>query len=993
MRRAAVRVAALVATVVGAGRAAAEPIFCSAAGGTGCAAPIPDPGTLTTSMSLPADVCADGDTISCLALVVRFGHTLAGDLQATLAHGAVSALVAEPTCCEGGGLVRVSDGGGPGFGLCRPDGAGAGGATPTLTNRPVTPLAAFGGMAPSGTWTLTLSDGEVGGYGALVDWGLEVGCGAHAVDLGQPCTSNVECRSCSCVDGVCCDSACGGGAPDDCMGCSTATGAAENGHCQDARVGTPFGDLPIGAPCDGDDADRCPTGKLACQGATLTCAESGPATVERCNGADDDCDGVIDDGFDVGAACDGPDADLCATGVWSCEAGDRVCHETDPDRVETQNGKDDDCDGVTDEGFAPPVCPDDRDCDGVVDGDDNCPDTQNPLQKDLDGDHVGDACDPSIDGGTTHGTSGCAGGAGGAADAGPGGALAGALAVVALLIMMRGRRGRRALGGAVAVVVAVASGDRAEAYRGAFDPRFHQPAPGGAQNGVSVDGTLVLQHLQLSAGLVLDMASNPLVLTFPHDDGTPDADVDLLGGEVRADVMLALGLFDRFQIGLALPVMFARSGSDGAEQVVGETLAGAALGDLRLVPKLALLGGERGFGLSVALPVGLPTSGGGYLAGSRGLSLEPRLIVGWAAASWRVRANVGFILRTAQDGIRDLGVGDELRFGLNGEVDVVADRLTLYVEGLAKLAADGDTPSGGETTPVEVGLGARLTLGRVHGLLVGGGVGLSQGYGTPDAHVYLGYAYTPVRVGDQDSDGVLDDRDRCPSVPEDEDGFEDGDGCPDADDDHDGVLDAEDGPRGSDGLGRCRLQAEDKDGFEDDDGCPDADNDHDGFADAVDGPRDASGLGACRDQPETKNGYQDDDGCPDEKKMAEVKEKTIDLSETVHFDPNEAVVLPESFALLDAVAKLLGEHPELLRIEVAGHTDEVAAADYNQGLSERRAAAVVAYLVAKGIDPGRLVPKGYGESRPIDPGHDEAARQKNRRVELTILERKGGGTP
>ncbi|HQB46676.1 MAG TPA: OmpA family protein, partial [Polyangiaceae bacterium] len=81
------------------------------------------------------------------------------------------------------------------------------------------------------------------------------------------------------------------------------------------------------------------------------------------------------------------------------------------------------------------------------------------------------------------------------------------------------------------------------------------------------------------------------------------------------------------------------------------------------------------------------------------------------------------------------------------------------------------------------------------------------------------------------------------------------------------------------------------------------------------------------------------------------------------------------------------DHPEILKVEVQGHTDNTGAPGYNKGLSQRRADAVVAALVKRGIDRARLVGKGYGQEQPIaDNGTDEG-RQKNRRVQFQIIER------
>lgn len=221
-------------------------------------------------------------------------------------------------------------------------------------------------------------------------------------------------------------------------------------------------------------------------------------------------------------------------------------------------------------------------------------------------------------------------------------------------------------------------------------------------------------------------------------------------------------------------------------------------------------------------------------------------------------------------------------------------------------------------------------------------------------------------AGDTDGDGVPDNVDRCPQAAEDMDGFEDGDGCPDADNDGDGVPDASDA---------CPNAPEDIDGFQDQDGCPDFDADGDGIPDAVD---------RCPEEPETVNGIDDTDGCPDE---ATVRLSTdrIEILESILFFVAEARIRPESFKILDQVATVMEQHPEILRIRIEGHTDSQGAATYNQDLSERRALAVRTYLIERGISPGRLLARGYGEDYPIAPNGSEEGRALNRRVDFMIL--------
>lgn len=102
----------------------------------------------------------------------------------------------------------------------------------------------------------------------------------------------------------------------------------------------------------------------------------------------------------------------------------------------------------------------------------------------------------------------------------------------------------------------------------------------------------------------------------------------------------------------------------------------------------------------------------------------------------------------------------------------------------------------------------------------------------------------------------------------------------------------------------------------------------------------------------------------------------------IYFDFNKSAVKPESRPTLEQIAKLMASQPAL-RLSVIGHTDNVGGADYNLGLSQRRAAAVVAALVEDyAVDSARLEPSGAGMTKPLASNADEAGRAKNRRVEL-----------
>ena len=110
----------------------------------------------------------------------------------------------------------------------------------------------------------------------------------------------------------------------------------------------------------------------------------------------------------------------------------------------------------------------------------------------------------------------------------------------------------------------------------------------------------------------------------------------------------------------------------------------------------------------------------------------------------------------------------------------------------------------------------------------------------------------------------------------------------------------------------------------------------------------------------------------------------------VYFAFDSAVVSEASLATVRRVAKAMNDIPEL-RLRLEGHADERGSADYNLVLGKRRAKAVRAALLAYGIDPSRIEVRSFGEEFPADPGHNESAWAKNRRVEFVIIGKPGQG--
>lgn len=235
--------------------------------------------------------------------------------------------------------------------------------------------------------------------------------------------------------------------------------------------------------------------------------------------------------------------------------------------------------------------------------------------------------------------------------------------------------------------------------------------------------------------------------------------------------------------------------------------------------------------------------------------------------------------------------------------------------------------------------------------------------------------------GDKDSDGVLDNVDECIDVA----GPADNKGCPYGDKDGDTVLD---------NVDECIDVA----GPVDNKGCPYGDKDADGVLDKDDACIDAPGpaenkgcpyldtdgdtvLDKDDDCPKTP-GTVENRGCPELKKEeAAIIKRAFD---NLEFDSGKDIIRAGSLASLNELADLMVKNPKW-GLKLAGHTDNSGDDAKNMILSNQRATALKKYLTDRGASADKITVEYYGETRPIADNATPEGRQKNRRVEMTII--------
>ena len=490
---------------------------------------------------------------------------------------------------------------------------------------------------------------------------------------------------------------------------------------------------------------------------------------------------------------------------------------------------------------------------------------------------------------------------------------------------------------------------------------LRDPAPAG-DDGVWVAAADARGHRTLRARFTLAYAHAPLVLV-----GSDQSTRKVVASQGSADLGLSYALFHTLLIYGDLPLSTADSDEVTTELGVSSPApeSSAALGDARLGARVRLLGPlERGLKLATAIEAWLPTGDEFHYNGDGRASARALLLGGAAFSRFRGSAELGIRLRPSErlPGILPTRVGRSLHFGISARAPIDSEgHFWIGPEFEADLGVgDGARLFDPRSTVAHASIALRVRpfLGALE-FGASFGPGLGQGAGSADGRgsLFVGWSpEAPPPPPDADGDGIADASDICLNLP---------------------------GQPSNDPLMN---------------GCPEAPLDGDG--DSI-----PDGFDACPRNPGVPTGARRTHGCPKGLQVkptvpsppsppaVTVAEREIAISEQVQFETGTAVLRAESDAILGAVAAALLAHPEIELVEIAGHTDDTGTPEFNLRLSQERADAVLAWLVAHGVEPHRLRRVGFGQARPLAENTSDAGRAKNRRVEFRIIARRGQGDP
>jgi outer membrane protein OmpA-like peptidoglycan-associated protein len=538
-----------------------------------------------------------------------------------------------------------------------------------------------------------------------------------------------------------------------------------------------------------------------------------------------------------------------------------------------------------------------------------------------------------------------------------------------------------------------------------------EPSPG-PTGGFTLEDHRTPGHLRLTTDLYANYGREPLVIV----DASGKNEQQIVGHMTTFDVLAGITLMDRLLLSIHLPINHVLG--DGAAV---EEQEGFSLGDIRLLPRVRILGGDEGLGLAVAVPVSFPTGNTRGHTGIGAVGFNPKAIVGYDFGGLDAYANLGVRASTDAETIdgTDTKVGAALTYTIG--VGYALNAVRFIAEGYGSVPFE-DATKKTTTNPLEALAGVRWAFG--HGLHLngGGGLGIIGDAGTPAFRLLLGVGYQAGEPDPADDGPAVDAAITEAPKPEDTQTavvaptVSEEPAADDANFAEGGEAEAAvaEGARvaESSALAERRRQESEAAAAAERKRAEEAAAE----AERAEARRVAAAEVAADDgEPPPNHGKKRRDAPPAEVESGEdtaparadrepeIREapegRVLALGQpsgagkkgghkkrpSVYFSEGSTTLDRRAEKELEKLAELFERAPKNAKLRISGHADNLASPEVSLKQSRKRAQAVKAWLVDNGVPAKRIVTEWYGDTAPIGKNKTEAGRSVNRRVDYAFV--------
>lgn len=563
-----------------------------------------------------------------------------------------------------------------------------------------------------------------------------------------------------------------------------------------------------------------------------------------------------------------------------------------------------------------------------------------------------------------------------------------------------------------------------------------EPSPG-PTGGFSLEDHRTPGHLRLTTDVYANYGREPLVIV----DATGKNEQQIVGHMTTFDVLAGITLMDRLLLSVHVPINHVLG--DGAKT---EEQEGFSLGDLRLLPRVRILGGDEGLGLAVAAPVSFPTGNAHGHTGIGAVGFNPKAIVGYDFGGLDLYANLGVRAATDSEKIdgTDTKVGASLTYTVGA--GYALNTVRFIAEGYGSVPFE-DATKKTTTNPLEALAGVRWAFG--HGLHLngGGGLGIIGDAGTPAFRLLLGAGYQAPEHDPADDGPAVEAEIAETPKPEDNHAAESEAthavaapaSAAAADDEGNPAEAGEAEAEVADSARAAAAQALTERVRQASEAAAAAERQRAEEAAAEAERAEARRLAAAEvaaddGEPPPNHGKKRREARPPEdgedasaevpdteeapppkkpkkpKPEAEASEGGLEIREapegrvlalgqgtgaakkgghkkrpSVYFAEASTTLDRRAEKELEKVVELFERAPKNAKLRISGHADNLASPEVSLKQSRKRAQAVKAWLVDNGVPAKRIVLEWFGDTAPIGKNKTEAGRSVNRRVDYAFV--------